>query len=180
MSRSLVSEKMCLCQVKPLSDPSIAIQTSIVDAMRAVRMISIKNVNTPIFLLWAKNVFSYINGFPGDNLHFAFDNYSLPEDLIKVLSKGRVDRGYERKISSLNQAQPKLDEWQDVLTNHRNKEQLCSLLADQFLSDETVTGKTFHVTKGSLCLMKTLQNGQQTVNELCSNHREVDHRYAQS
>ena len=25
-----------------------------------------------------------------------------------------------------------------------------------------------------------LRNGQQMVNELCSNHREADHRYAQS
>ena len=44
-------------------------------------------------------------------LNIIFDNYSHPEDPPKVLSKGRVDRGYERKISSLNQALPKLDEW---------------------------------------------------------------------
>ena len=31
-----------------------------------------------------------------------------------------------------------------------------------------------------LCLIEILHNGQQMVNELCSNHREVDHRYAQS
>ena len=92
----------CLCQVKPSNDPSTAIQTSIVDAMRVGRMISIKNANPPIFLSWAKNVFSYIHGLPGDNLHIVFDNYSHPEDPTKVLSKGRVDRGYERKISSLN------------------------------------------------------------------------------
>ena len=40
----------CLCQVMPSSDPSTAIQTSIVDAVRVVRMISIKNVSPPIFL----------------------------------------------------------------------------------------------------------------------------------
>ena len=51
------------------SDPSTEIQTSIVDAMRVVRMISVKNANPPIFLSWAKNVFSYIHGLPGDNLH---------------------------------------------------------------------------------------------------------------
>ena len=92
------------------SDPSTEIQTSIVDAMRIVRMISIKNANPSIFLSWAKNVFSYIHGLPGDNLHIGFDNYSLPEDPTKVLSKGRDDRGQERKISSLNKALPKLDE----------------------------------------------------------------------
>ena len=84
------------------------------------------------------------------------------------------------KISSLNQALPKLDEWQDFLTNDRNKEQLCSLLVDYFLSDEIVTGKTIYVTKGSLCLIKTSHNGHKSINELCSNHREADHRYAQS
>ena len=67
----------------------------------------------------------------------------------------------------------------DCLTNGGNKEQLCSLLADHFVSDEIVTVKTIYVTKGSLCLMETLRNGQQMVNELCSNHREADHRYAQ-
>ena len=84
------------------------------------------------------------------------------------------------KISSSNQALPKLGEWQDFLTNDRNKEQLCSLLADYVVSDEIVIGKTIYVIKGSLCLMKTLHNGQQMVNELCSNHREAGHRYAQT
>ena len=170
----------CLCQVKPSSDPSTAIQTSIVDAMRVARMISIKNANPPIFLSWAKNVFSYIHDLPGDNLHIVFDNYSHPEDPTKVLSKGRFGRGYKRKISSLNQALPKLDEWKDFLKNDRNKKQVCSLLADYFVSDEIVTWKTIYVTRGNLCLMKTLHNGQQMVSELCSNHREADHRYAQS
>ena len=32
----------------------------------------------------------------------------------------------------------------------------------------------------SLCLIEKLHNGHQMVDELCSNHREVDHRYAQS
>ena len=127
-----------------------------------------------------KNVFSYIHGFCGDNLYIAFDNYSLPEVPTKVLSKGRVSRGYKRKIYSLHQALLKLDEWQDFLTNDRNKEQLCNLLADYLVSDEIVPGKTIYVTKGSLCLMKTLHNGHQMVNELCSNYREDDHRYAQS
>ena len=144
----MISEKICLCQVKPSSDPSTAIQTFIVDAMRVVRMISIKSAEPQIILLRAKDVFSYIHGLPGSNLHFVFDNYSLLEDPIKVLSKGRVDRGYGRKISSLNQALLKV-EWQDFLTNHRNKEQLNSFLADHFLSDEKVTRKTIYVTNSS-------------------------------
>ena len=88
----------CLYQVKPSSDPSTAVQMSIADAMRVVRMISIKNANPPIFLSWAKNVFSYIHGLPGGNLHIVFDDYSLPQDPTKVLSKGRVDRGTKKKF----------------------------------------------------------------------------------
>ena len=130
-----------------------------------------------------KNVFSYIHGLPGDNLHIVFVNYSLPKNLTKFWKgkrKGRADRGYEKRISSLNQALPKLDEPQDFLTNDRTKEQLCRLLINYLVSDEIVTGKTIYVAKGSLCLMKKLHNGQRMVNELCSNHREADHRYAQS
>ena len=170
----------CLRQVKPSSDPSAAIHTSIVDAMKVVRMISIKNANPLIFLSWAKNVFSDIHGLSGENLHIIFDNYSLPEDPTKVFSKGRVANGYERKIISLNQVLPKLDKWQDFLTIDRNKGQLCSLLADYFVSDKIVTWKIIYVTKGSLCSMKILHNGQQMVNELCSNHIEVVHSYGQS
>ena len=55
-----------------------------------------------------------------------------------------------------SQALPKFDEWQDFLTNDRNKEQLCSLLVNYFVSDKIVTEKTIYATKGSLCLMKTL------------------------
>ena len=132
-----------------------------------------------IFLSWAQNVFSHIHGLPGDKLHIVFDNYSLYEDPTKVLSKG-VDRRYERKISSLNQGLPKLGEWQDFLIKDRDKEQHCSLLAGYFVSDKIATGKTIYATKGSLRLMKTLHNGHQMVNELCSNHREADHRYTQS
>ena len=51
MSRSLVSKGICLCQIKLSSGQSTAIQTSIVDAMRVVRMISIKNADPPIFPL---------------------------------------------------------------------------------------------------------------------------------
>ena len=68
--------------------------------------------------------FSDIHCLSGENLHVIFGNYSLPEDPTKVFSKGRVAKGYERKIFSLNQVLPKLDKWQDFLTIDRNKEQL--------------------------------------------------------
>ena len=57
MSLSLVSEEICLCHIKPSSEPSTATQTTIVDVMGVVRMISIENSNPLIFLLWTKKVF---------------------------------------------------------------------------------------------------------------------------
>ena len=82
MSRSLVSKGICLCQIKLSSGQSTAIQTSIVDAMRVVRMISIKNADPPIFPLWEKMFFSYIYDLPGDNLHFVFNNFSLYDEKL--------------------------------------------------------------------------------------------------
>ena len=155
-----------------------AIQKSIVDVMRVVKMISIKNAD-PSFFRGQKMFFHISVAFP-ETTYISFLIITAFLRIQQVLSKGRVDRRYERKISTLNQALPKLDEWQDFLTNDRNKEQLCSLLADYFVSDEKVMGKRIYVTKGGLCLMKTLHNGQQMHNELCFNHRKADHRYAQS
>ena len=84
MSRSFISGEICLRQVKPSSDPSTAMQTSIVDAMRVVRMISIKNSDHQSFFCGQKMFFSYIHGLSGENLHFVLiitafriDNYSL-------------------------------------------------------------------------------------------------------
>ena len=78
------------------SDPSTAIQRSIVDTMRVLRMISIEKADPPDFLLWAKNVF-FRYPWPSRRqlIHIVFDNCSLPEDPTKVLSMRRVDRGYE-------------------------------------------------------------------------------------
>ena len=89
--------------------------------MQVIRMIAIKYANPPIILSRAKKLFSYIHGLPRGNLYIGFDNYNLPDYRTKVLSKGRVDRGYKRKISSLNQALPKLDEWPNCLINDRKK-----------------------------------------------------------
>ena len=166
------------CPVEPSNTASVTIRTSVVDAMRVVRMIPVQDVDPPTFLSWAKNVFSYIHGLPGDVLHIVFDNYSLIDDSTKVVSKGRVDRGFERKISSLNQTLPNVDEWQDFLTNDRDKDQICNLLADYYTSDELVTTKKIYVTKGRQCFAKPLGGDRQEVEELSSTHREADHRQA--
>ena len=54
----------CLCQVKPSSDPSTAIQKSIVDAMRVVRMISIKMLIHQSFFPGQKMFFHISMAFP--------------------------------------------------------------------------------------------------------------------
>ena len=165
-----------LCPVKPSNTAPVSIRTSVVDAMRVVRMIPIEDVDPPTYLSWAKNVFSYIHGLPGDVLHIVFDNYSSVDDPTKVILKGRVDRGFERKISNLNQTLPNVDEWQDFLTNERNKDQICNLLADFYTSDELVATKKIYVTKRKQCFMKPLGGDRQEVEELYSTHREADHR----
>ena len=176
-SKSLLRNYLqLLCPVKPSNTAPVTIRTSVVDAMRVVRMIPVQDVDPPTFLSWAKNVFSYIHGLPGDVLHIVFDIYSPIHDPTKVISKGRVDRGFERKILSLNQTLPNVDEWQGFLTNERNKDQICNLLADYFTSDELVTTKKIYVTKGRQCFVKPLGGDRQEVEELYSTHREADHR----
>ena len=70
--------------------------------MRVVRMITIKDLNPPTFESWAKKVFNYILSLPGNTAHIVFDNYAPAPDPSKVLLKGRIDQGMERKISKLN------------------------------------------------------------------------------
>ena len=77
----------CLCQVKPSSDPSTAIQTFIVDAMWVVRMISIKTANPPIFFRGQKMFFHISIAFP-ETTYRSF--LIITEDLPKVSSKGEL------------------------------------------------------------------------------------------
>ena len=116
-------------------NPSLSIYTCIVDTMKVVRMITIKDLNPPTFDSCAKKVFSYILSLPGNTAHIVFDNYAPAPDPSKVLSKGRINQGMERKISKLNQLLSKLNEWQNFLTNAKYKYQLCILLAIFFTTE---------------------------------------------
>ena len=152
------------------------ISVSIVDAMRVVRIIKIDDLKPPTFLTWAKNVFSYIEGLPGEKAHIVFDNY-VNESTVS-LTKGRNESGIQRKISNLNQVLPEPKEWKDFLSNKSNKYQLCYLLADHFTSQTIDTNKNIYVTKGKICFMKNLNQSRVEISELFSNHKEADHRLA--
>ena len=128
------------------STPPNDITVSIVDAMRLVRMISIKNMNPPTFLSWAKEIYSYIETLPGKIVHIVFDNYATSDDSSISFSKGRTDSGIVRNISSLNQVLPQSNEWENFLTNRSNKLQTTRLLADYFTSDDIITEKQVFVT----------------------------------
>ena len=165
-----------LCPEKPSSEPAPTIHSSAVDAMRVVRLIPINDANPPTFLTWAKRVFNYIESLPGQVVHVVFDNYSQVDDPTKILSKGRENKGIERKISNLNQILPKLNEWQDFLTNDTNKYQIFNLLADLFTSADISTRKIIYVTKEKFCYEKPVDEIRQEAPNLYSCHREADHR----
>jgi hypothetical protein len=108
---------------RPTSVPPMEIECSIVDAMRVVRIIPIKNLTPPTFKSWADKIVDYLRSLPGTALHLIFDDYRSEEGEL-YLSKGRPDKGRERRISDLTQTLPKLRDWSDFLTNDVNKQQV--------------------------------------------------------
>ena len=54
--------------------PPVNISSSMVHAMRVVRLISIAGLKPRTFKSWANRVISYLNAIPGKYLHI-FDNY---------------------------------------------------------------------------------------------------------
>ena len=124
-SKSLLRNNLQLLSPKPAT--SIVpddIQSCVVDAMRVVRIIPINGLST--FKSWALRVVNYLRALPGTPLHLVFDNYSPYHDNL-YLSKGRPDRGRERRVSDLSQTLPKLSEWNNFLTNDLNKFRTCRL-----------------------------------------------------
>ena len=79
------------------------ISTSIVDAMRAVRMISVADLKLRTFKSWADEIMNDSCSMPSSNLHVTFDNYSYE---YSVSSKQRNVCQMERVMNSLNQFLP--------------------------------------------------------------------------
>ena len=102
--------------------------------MKVVRVTPVNHADPPTFLSWAKKIFNYFRSLPGQVIHSVIDNFSYIDDLTSVLSKGRVNKRTERKISNLNQLLSKPDEWQNFLTHEKNRFRICNLLADYLCS----------------------------------------------
>ena len=97
--KSLFRNKLqSLCTQRPVPNPPIDISVSIVDAMRVVRVIPIRDSDPPTFLTWAKKVFAYVERLPGETVHVVFDNYASDDYTYIPLSKGRVNNSIERNI----------------------------------------------------------------------------------
>ena len=167
-----------LCPVVPTNFAPKCVSASVVDAMRVVRIISIKGTDPPVYSTWVKKLFAYIENLPGNNIHIVFDNYNCEGDQFISLSKERLQSSTERNISSLNQVLPNANEWSEFLSNRKSKLQLCNLLADYFTSGEIATEKVLFVTKENICYIKLPGQIGQVCLFLYSEHKEADHRIA--
>jgi len=148
--------------------------------MRVVRMITIKDLKPFTFRSWMIRVVDYLKSLPGTILHIVFDDYRRPDDSTLYLSKGRPDKGRERRVTHLDQQLPQVSEWNDFLTNDSNKLQLTQHLADFILSDESTLGRDVFVTKGHMCycLPSEPESVSRAIPELFSYQREADPRLA--
>ena len=92
------------------------IMTSIVDAMRVVRMISVAGLKPRTFKSWANNIMSYLSTLVGDKLHVIFDNYAYE---YNIPSKQRAVSHIERFINILDQELPPKAEWEEFLKSQK-------------------------------------------------------------
>ena len=84
--------------------------TSIVDAVCAIRMISVAGLKPHTFKSWADKMMNCLSLIPANNLRVIFDNYSYE---YSVPSKQRDASQMERVINCLNQDLPPTKEWNE-------------------------------------------------------------------
>ena len=60
---------------------------NVADAMRVVRIIPIKGTDPPLYSIWAKKIFVYIENLPENNINIVFGNYNCEGDQFISLSK---------------------------------------------------------------------------------------------
>jgi len=179
-SKSLFRNNLQKLSPQPaMSKPPEDIECCVVDAMRVVRIIPITGLEPQTFFSWAVRIVNYLKSLPGNTLHLVFDDYrAVPGQTY--LSKGRPNKGRERRISDLSQQLPKTGYWNGFLTNDRNKLQLSNLLADFIMSGKSSIQKDTFVTKGEQCLFLASDSSSPStqIEELRSSHREADPRIA--
>ena len=110
-----------LSPVAPIKSPPTCITTSVVDALRVVRIIAIKDTNPPLFVTWAGKAFAYTEHFSGSSIDILFHNYNWEDDTFLNPSKGRLTSQTERNICSLNQVLPNPSEWLEFLSKNKKK-----------------------------------------------------------
>ena len=74
----------------------------------------------PTFKSWADRLVGYLEILPDTFLHVVFDDYRSEEGQLTV-SKGRPDKGRERRIANLSETLPKLGDWNSFRTNDVSK-----------------------------------------------------------
>ena len=147
------------------------IHTSIVDAMRIVRLIPITDVKPRTFRCWAINVLNYLNSLPGTIIHIVFDNYQYE---YETPSKNRDSSESERIICDLDQELPITSEWKSFLSNNKNKYQLVNLLVRFILESGLVHSKNMFVNNGNECYYKGIHEETKLSEELSSLHLQAD------
>ena len=86
------------------------ISTSIVDAVRAIRMISVAGLQPHTFKIWTDKMMNCLSLMPANNLRVIFDNYSYEYNA----SSKQIDASQmERVINRLNQDLPPTKEWNE-------------------------------------------------------------------
>ena len=125
------------------------ISTSIVDAMRAIRMISVADLKPHTFKSRVDEIINYLSLMAGNNLHVIFDNYSYE---YSVPSKHREASQMERVINSLNQDLSTTKEWNEFLMNYKSKLQIVNLLVD-YIKLGRIRDKAVIVHQGSECFL---------------------------
>ena len=118
---------------------------------------------------------SIFNKLPGTFIHIVFDDYAYYPDSFIPLSKARKSDGAERNINNLNQVLPNPSEWQEFVSNAKNKLSICKLLAEFFVSGEVYTEKNVFVTKEKKYFVKYANQVAIEKPEFFAMHREADH-----
>ena len=175
MKRAAITINICFANLSPIPKTHKVpnnISTSIVDAMRAIRMISVAGLKPHTFKSWADEIMNYLSSMRGNNLHVIFYNYSYE---YSVPSKQRDASQMERVINILNQDLPPTKERNEFLMNYKNKLQIVNVLVDCIKSGR-IRHKAVIVNQGSESFFVEHGNSCLRYPELDSFHKEADQK----
>ena len=144
--KSLFRNELQLMSTNPPSaEAPEDIETSIVDGMRVVRLITVSKLTQNTFRWWAGAFVGYLRVLPGRLLHLIFDDYNYK---YHISTKVRDANGMVREINDLDQEVPTAKEWENFLINDINKLRLVNLLVKYIASVECTIEKQVFVNNG--------------------------------